>query len=79
MPDLLIRDLKPATHDLLKKLAESSGRTLEAQVERILDQAAKASDVERANALADEIMTRLQGRVLPDGTGIIREIRGYDD
>ena len=43
MPDLLIRDLKPSTHELLRRRAETFGRSLQAEVHMILDSAARAA------------------------------------
>jgi plasmid stability protein len=75
MPDLLIRDIKPSTYDLLRRRAETSGRSLQAEVQMILDSAARASDVDAARELADRITTRLSGREHPDSAELIREVR----
>jgi plasmid stability protein len=75
MPDLLIRDLKPATHELLRRRAEASGRSLQAEVHGILDSATRASDVDAARELADRIAARLSDREHPDSAGLVREIR----
>jgi plasmid stability protein len=75
MPDLLIRDLKPATHELLRRRAESSGRSLQAEVHNILDAAARASDVVAARELADRIASRLSDREHPDSSELVREVR----
>jgi plasmid stability protein len=75
MPDLLIRDLKPSTHELLRRRAETSGRSLQAEVQMILDSAARASDVDAARELADRISARLSGREHPDSAGLVREVR----
>jgi plasmid stability protein len=75
MPDLLIRDLKPSTHELLRRRAETSGRSLQAEIEMILDSAARASDVDGARELADRITARMSGREHPEGAELIREVR----
>ena len=75
MPDLLIRDLKPSTHELLRRRAETSGRSLQAEVQMILDSAARASDVDAARELADRISARLSGREHPDSAALVREVR----
>lgn len=75
MPDILIRDLKPTTHDLLRRRAEASGRSLQAEVRMILDSAARASDIDAARRLADGITARLSGREHPDSADLVREVR----
>ena len=75
MPDLLIRDLKPTTHDLLRRRAETSGRSLQAEIQMILDSVARASDVDAARELADRISARLSGREHPDSAELVREVR----
>ena len=75
MPDILIRDLKPATHELLRRRAEASGRSLQAEIQMILDSAAHASDVDAARKLADRIAARLSGREHPDSAELVREVR----
>lgn len=42
MGDLLIRDLPPGTHDVLKRRAERAGMSLQAYVSRLLEQHADA-------------------------------------
>ncbi len=45
MPDLLIRDLNPATHEALRRRARGlPGVPLQAEVHRILDSASRAAD-----------------------------------
>ncbi len=75
MADLLIRDLNPKTHDLLRRRAESAGRSLQAEVRLILESAARISDVDEARKLADEISARLSDRVHPDSAELVRELR----
>jgi plasmid stability protein len=75
MPDFLIRDLEPHTLDLLRRRASASGRSLQAEMKRILELAARASDEDAARALADRISAELAGRAHPDSAGLIREVR----
>jgi plasmid stability protein len=75
MPDILIRDLKPATRDLLRRRAEAAGRSLQAEIRMTLDSEARASDVDAARRLADRITAHLAGREYPDGAGLVREVR----
>jgi plasmid stability protein len=75
MADLLIRDLKPSTHELLRRRAEASGRSLQAEVHSILDSATRASDVNAARELADRIAARLSDRQHPDSAELVREVR----
>ena len=74
MAELLIRDLKLATLDLLRRRAEASGRSIE-EVQSILDLAALATDVDAARKLADRIAARLADRRHPDSAELVREIR----
>jgi plasmid stability protein len=75
MADLLIRDLKPATRELLRRRAEASGRSLQAEVHRILDSVALASDLDAARELANRIAATLSDREHPDGAALVREVR----
>jgi plasmid stability protein len=75
MPDLLIRDLSPTTHELLRRRAEAAGRSIQAEVHSILGSATRASDVAAARALADQIASRLADREHPDSSELVREIR----
>lgn len=75
MPDFLIRDLDPHTLDLLRRRATASGRSLQAEMKRILELTARASDVDAARELADRISAELADRPHPDSAGLVREVR----
>ncbi len=75
MPDMLIRDLDEKTVDLLKALAQRKGRSLQAETKTILEDAARASDWDRARALADTIRIKLEGRRFGDSAALVREDR----
>lgn len=75
MPDFLIRDLDPSTLGLLRRRASASGRSLQAEMRRILELAARASDEDAARELADRISAELTGRAHADSAVLIREVR----
>lgn len=75
MPDMLIRDLDEKTVDLLKALAQRKGRSLQSETKTILEDAARASDWDRARALADTIRAKLEGRLFDDSAALVREDR----
>ncbi len=75
MPDLLIRDLNPATHEALRRRAEAAGRSLQAEVHRILDSASRAADPSAARELADRIASALADRRHPDSAEAVRDVR----
>ncbi len=75
MPDLLIRDLNPATHETLRRRAEAAGRSLQAEVHRILDSASRADDPAAARELADRIAITLADRIHPDSAEAVRDVR----
>lgn len=78
MSDLLIRDVKPAVAELLKKKAIESGRSVQAEVKQILErwqeeQERRETFWEKAAALRESI-----GPVASDSTLEIREDRDTD-
>lgn len=75
MADLLISDIDPGVRSLLERRAEASGRSLQAEVKPILDNAARAADIEAACREADRIRASLSDRVHQDSAEIIRAIR----
>ena len=75
MPDVLVRDLSDRTLELLKDQARSRGRSLQAELKHILEQAAQAGDVAAALAIADQIRLELTGRTLGDSTELVAEDR----
>jgi len=74
MPDVLVRDLSDRALELLKDQARSRGRSLQAELEYLLEQAAQAADV-AALAIADQIRHELTGRTLGDSTELVAEDR----
>jgi plasmid stability protein len=75
MPDFLIRDLDPEVLELLRRRAAEGGRSLQAEMQRILKAAARASDEDAARALADRISAGLADRTHPDSASLVREVR----
>jgi plasmid stability protein len=47
MPNILVRDIDDRDLELLKQRAEASGRSLQAELKRVLQLAARASDTHR--------------------------------
>lgn len=74
MAQILVRDLDEEVVDRLKARARGQGRSLQAEVKSILEQAAKL-DSERARALAQRIRRRFQGRPFEDSAELVREDR----
>jgi len=74
MAQILVRDLDPRTVDRLKARASSRGRSLQAEVKSILEQAAKL-DVTEARALARRIRREHHGRRFEDSVELVREDR----
>ena len=75
MPDVLVRDLDDRALELLKAQARARGRSLQAELKHVLEQAARAADVEAARALADRIRAELAGRPLGDSAALVAEDR----
>ena len=75
MSDVLVRDLNDRALELLKGQARSRGRSLQAELKHILEQAARAADVVSARELADSIRNELAGRLLSDSTELVAEDR----
>ncbi len=61
MPEVLVRDLSDRALDLLKGQDRARGRSLQAELKHILEQAALAADVEATRELADRIRRELAG------------------
>jgi plasmid stability protein len=74
--NVLVRDLDRKTVTDLKKRAETSNRSLQAELKAILEEAA-AQDWQRTWAAADRIFEelRLTGRKFSDTTELLREDR----
>ena len=75
MPDVLVRDLSDHALELLKAQARARGRSLQAELKHLLEQAARAADVEVTRALADRIRGELAGRPLGDSAALVAEDR----
>lgn len=75
MANIHVRDVDDHALDVLKRQAEASGRSLNAELKRIIEQAARAADPAAALALADRISARLSGRPHPDSAVLVREER----
>jgi len=75
VPNVLVRDIEERDLELLKRRAEACGRSLQAELKRILQLAARASDEDAARDLAERVSAALAGRSHPDSTAIVREDR----
>jgi plasmid stability protein len=75
MPDVLVRNIAARDLELLKRRAQASGRSLQAELKRILELAAQASDEDAARALAEQVSSTLAGRPHPDSADLIRKDR----
>lgn len=75
MPDVLVRDLDAHTLELLKEQARARGRSLQAELKHILEQAARAADVRSALALADRVRGEFAGRPQGDSADLVAEDR----
>jgi plasmid stability protein len=75
MANFQLRDIDDRALDVLRRQAEASGRSLNAELKRIIEQAARASDADAARALADQISARLSGRKHPDNAALVRKVR----
>jgi plasmid stability protein len=74
MPQVLVRDLKPAVIERLKARARRHGRSLQAELKSILEQATMATP-DDARALAARIRRRLAGRTHTDSALLIAQDR----
>ena len=54
MANVLVREIDERDLELLKRRAQASGRSLQAELKRILELAARASDEDAARALAEQ-------------------------
>ena len=77
MNQILVRNVKTKTFRQLKKQAVASGRSLQGQVNTILDQAAEtpATDRKKLSAMLERFRARFKGRTFSDSTEMIREDR----
>ncbi|MBI4588282.1 MAG: hypothetical protein HY725_05550 [Candidatus Rokubacteria bacterium] len=74
MSRVLVRDLNPAVVAKLKARARKHGRSLQAELKRILEHAAR-SDTTTARALAARIRQRLAGRAHTNSVALLAEDR----
>ncbi len=74
MAQILIRNIDEATVKRLKVRAAQNGRSLQAEVKIILDQAALV-DLEAARLEAARIREKLRGRPGTDSVDLLREER----
>lgn len=77
MPDVLVRNLDEAVVERLKARARSGGRSLQAELKWILEQAAQPARPGRSayRALADEVRATLAGRPQTDSAVLLDEDR----
>jgi plasmid stability protein len=75
MANVLIREIDERDLELLKRKALASGRSLQGELKRILEMAARASDEETARAVAERVSAALSGREHPDSAKLIRKDR----
>jgi len=77
MGSILIPDLDDDVIQRLRERAERAGRSLEAEVRLILEQAAGPAqwDMATARARIEELQKRFKGRKFPDTVDLIREDR----
>jgi plasmid stability protein len=75
MPDVLVRDVDESALAKLKARAQGNGRSLGAELKRILEQAAQRADMASARASAEEMSRRLAGRQHTDSAKLLREDR----
>lgn len=74
MAELLVRNLNPDVVDRLKSRARQHGRSLQAEVQRILEEAA-GRRMEDARTLADRIRASLAGLPQSDSVELLAEDR----
>lgn len=74
MAQILVRGLDGEVVERLKRRAKEAGRSLQAEVRLILEDAAKL-DMATARKKAEEFQKRFGGRVLSDSAELIREDR----
>jgi antitoxin FitA len=74
MPDVLVRDLEPETVEALKGRAEEHGRSLQAELKIILEQAARLR-MSDSRALAAKIRRSLAGGKHSDSAELLGEDR----
>ncbi|MBI4332700.1 MAG: hypothetical protein HY673_15630 [Chloroflexi bacterium] len=78
MAQILVRNLDEDLVERLKERAGKGGRSLQAEVKLILEQAAREPkfDMEKARKVSQLFRRRFKGRKFPDTVALIREDRG---
>jgi plasmid stability protein len=74
MAQILVRNLSDEVVERLKRRAAGQGRSLQAEVKGILEQAASI-DAEEARQLASRVRRRFGDREFSDSTDLVREGR----
>jgi antitoxin FitA len=75
MAQVLVRDLDSATVQRLKERARQHGRSLQAEVKAILEQAISTYTMEEALAVAQRWQRRTAGRKQSDSADLLRQDR----
>jgi len=77
MAQILVRNLDDETVKRLKKRARDAGRSLQAEVRKILEQEANTPklDMKAARELCEKFRRRFKGRKFPNSVDLIREDR----
>lgn len=79
MPDVLVRNLDTATIARLKARADAHGRSLQAELARILEEAGRDQERrENFRRWAEEFSRSLEGREHSDSAELLREDRDTD-
>jgi plasmid stability protein len=74
MARILIRNLDDTVIERLKRRAAQNGRSLQAEVKMLLEQAAQI-DMASAREMAAQIRQKSKGRLLSDSVELLREER----
>ena len=74
MPDVLIRHIDPDVLEALKARAARNGRSLQAELKRLLEEAAEAERSDALKALR-RVRARFKGREFSDSAALIRKDR----
>lgn len=72
MAQILIRNMDDRVVESLKKRAKREGRSLQSEVKRILEQAARI-DMDTAQKMLKQFRSRFKGRRFSDSVDILRE------
>ena len=78
MPDVLVRNLTPDAIEELRGAAKRSGRSLQAELKRILEEEAESRRKRREFIEMAEDLSRRIGPQTTDSTELIREDRDSD-